>query len=249
MIVLFLFTLILIFVTKINLVASVKFGFAIHDELNIFAEKFVAFGILTHDISEEEALKITDNLNRFYRYQRKERQRNSGFEGMKFSVNIADQIKLTNGNHQVALKGELSIFLAAFRSTMVNAVDSLEIWTRVKFYSDPIASISESTLKKKSLNDVKVFLLQAAFDNPEIVPNADLEEIEHSRSLEQSFDDMRLSDFNDDDSRYTIFEFPSPTDSLMNPLLNGPRKTGPESKSIDKENKSRCYCCNPCIIV
>lgn len=245
----------IIVIAEISLVSSVKFGFILRDEEELFVEKFVAFGDLPKEITETEMAQISDKLNKFYRIDRQDRQRKFGIEGIAYSGTLFEQIRLPNGNHQVALKGELSNLLASFRMTIINAAEPLEIWTRVKFYSDPIASVYGSPFKMTS-RDFKVLLIKAAFDKFEIQPNQYLKEIYHPSTLPMApeelsiVDPKEISSDDDDDSRYTVLEFFSSTGSLRYPLIDSPPKSFLRSKFISKRKKGKSgrFCCNSCLI-
>ena len=266
--------LIIILITQqLCIVSPIKFGFIICSEKGIFSENFVAFGELPDDITELEKVIISNNLNKFYRFHRKEKERTRiNPEDVelknKFSVELFDQIKLSNGDHQVALKGELSNFLALFRFSMINSINQFQIWERVKFYSDPIINVHEIALKSSSsITNVKVLLIRAAFDNLEILPNNDLKVINHFENgdekhsfsfasavgrtqadfdaFEEGEDEIDGVDDDDDSSRYTVIDFTTSTDSLQSSLVGGhPRKGMIKSKSFKKGDN----CCTPCTI-
>lgn len=88
----------LIVIVKISSVSSKKFGFLIKDEDDIFAEKFVAFGVLPDEITEAEMAHISDRMNKFYRADRQDRQQKFGTEGCKYSVTLSEQGRLSNVN-------------------------------------------------------------------------------------------------------------------------------------------------------
>lgn len=230
---------IIITLVVISLVSSVKFGFVLKDDEDIFAEKFVAFGVLPTDITQDEMVQISDGLNRFYQADRKSRQKK------QYSVTLFEQLRLPNGNYQVALRGELSSFLASLRMTIINVVEPLEIWTRVKFYSDPIASVDERPMVSRAC---KVFLLKAAFDKFEIQPHQDLKELYHPQTTAEPLAiNLEEYDIDYDDGRYTIIEFQSSTGSLRNPLVDTPSKSSLRSKLINN-GKSARSCCNSCVV-
>lgn len=242
----------LILIEKLS--ANIKFGFILNDENNIFIEKFVAFGVMPEDTTEDEQFHVVEEMNRLHRYQRKLKETNNNLNfvsnaasfdqsssfsssssssfsiennNLFFNVNLFDQIQLPNGNYQVALKGELSTFLAVFRLTVINSAKNYpeSIWGRVKFYSDPISIVSELP---NDGDNLRISLFKAALFNFEIRPNEDLKELEHPRSFSKtsdySIDDLielfEILEFEEDDTRYTILEFHPSTGSLENPLLS-----------------------------
>lgn len=232
-------------------ISSKKFGYLLFDEGNVLNEKFVAFGSLPEDTDENDLLIISDNLNRFYRYHRIDKQRYQDPNAIKFSVNLFQQATLPDGSYQVALKGELSNFLALFRLTMMNAIGSSDVWKTVKFYSDPIIIMKKEAFKRAP-TEIRVTLIRAAFDNFDVVPNNDLQVFDHKRTMSQAATklngDVDLSDlleFKEDDSRYTVLEFHSSTGSLQNPLFDTP----PKKTFIKPKTFKRSNCCNSCIIL
>ena len=234
----------MILITKVSLISSIKFGFILRDEENLFSEKFVAFGVLPKDVTVQERIDISDHMNWFYQHHSNEKQRSFGVDAKKFSIKLFDQLKLPNGNHQVALKGDLSNFLAHFQFSVINAAEPLPIWQKAKFYSDPIANVYESTLDKYR-EGVKVLLLRAAFYNFDILPNNDLKLVD--RSL--TFADMNSlsSPVNDDfDDDFTVIEFYPSSDSLRNSLVDSPRQKSYFKSKCFKRDRSGCSHCTIC---
>ena len=65
----------MILISKISLISSIKFGFILRDEENLFSEKFVAFGVLPKDVTVQERIDISDHMNWFYQHHRDEKKK------------------------------------------------------------------------------------------------------------------------------------------------------------------------------
>lgn len=147
--------------------------------------------------------------------------------------------------------------MAYFRLTTINVADPLEIWTRVKFYSDPIASVHVGTFRTmRSMDSMnfRVLLLKAAFDNFDVQPNRNLKELYHPKkmSLAAIAEDENESNEEEKDaynSRYTTLQFLSSTGSLRNPLVDSPPKSSSLRSKLINRGKSKCgSCINQCSI-
>lgn len=246
---------------------SIKFGFLLDDEMNVFNEKFVAFGSLPADVTGEQMIAVSNNLNNFYRYERKARTKKSISESrssgpgspLKFQVTLLKQTLLEDGNYQVSLTGELSNFLALFRFTMINALQVSDIWKSANFYWDPIVIMSPESFEKAP-KDLKVTLLRAAFDNFDTVVHNNLRLIEPGKArtfadLAIDFDYVKFNDFNEDEEdseeedkgRFTVFDFFSSTGSLRDPAADSPPKNSLKSKFLNRKKK-KFNCCSRCTI-
>lgn len=222
-------------------ISTTKFGFLLKDEGNVLNEKFVAFGSIPESTEEHHLTEISDRLNRFYRYNRRDKLKKHEIDSLKFTVSLFKQAVLPDGNYQVAVKGELTGFLASFALTMKNLIDPSGIWDKVNFYSDPIVIMT----RKSYLNapvEFKVTLLRAAFDHVDFVPNNDLIEYNHKRTMsevarEKLLEADDLIEFETDEE----LEFYPSTDSLQDPLVE------PYPYTKQKTRKSLncgCYSCN-----
>ena len=231
-----------------NQISAVKFGFFLSDEGGVLNKKFVAFGSIPESTDEQYRIDISDSLNRFYHYHRKGKQGIDLLNSIKFNVNLFKQTVLADGSYQVALKGELSSFLALFRLSTMNSVQASEAWKTAKFYSDPIVIMKKEDFQKAK-HEIRVILIIAAFDNFDIVPNSDLAEFQHQRTMSQAAkkDESDVFDFSayeEDDSRYTVLEFHSSTGSLQNPLFDSSTK----KSFVKPKNHKKSTCCSPCTI-
>lgn len=224
-------------------ISAIKFGFFVYDEENILNEKFVAFGSIPRSAGEKHLTEISDSLNRFYHFNREEKHSKQEIESIEFTVSLFKQAVLLDGSYQVSLKGELSSFLALFCFSMMNAVDSPEIWNKATFYSVPIAIMKERNYLNAP-TEFKVTLLRAAFDNFDIVPNEDLIEYDQKKTMseaarEKGFDIFDPTNFDSDDDRYTLLEFYPSTCSLQNPLIDYSMLIKPKT-----HKRLNCYSCN-----
>lgn len=224
-----------------------KFGFLLQDEGNVLNEKFVAFGSIPESTEEQHLTEISDRLNRFYRYNRRDKLKKHEIESLKFTVSLFKQAILPDGSYQVAVKGELTGFLALFALTMKNLIDPTEIWDKVNFYSDPIVIMTRQSYLYAPA-EFKVTLLRAAFDHVDIVPNNDLIEYNHKRTMsevarEKLLEAHDLIEFGNEEDRYTILEFSPSTGSLQNPLV----EPSPYTK---QKTRKRLNCgCDSCNIL
>lgn len=228
-------------------ISAIKFGYLLENSENVLNEKFVAFGSIPAALNDADKQTMSNDLNRFYRYYQKDKERTSIPQmPATFTVTLFEQATLPDGNLQVALKGDLSNFLALFRMNMFNSLQSPNPWSSVHFYSDPIVIMSREALARCPY-EIHVKLLRAAFDTIDIVPNNYLEIVEPPRTFSQIANDPNMHpnsaeiyDFEDedDDSRYTVLEFFPSTGSLQYPLVD-PAKS---KRTIKPKNhrKSRC---------
>ena len=230
-------------------ISTIKFGFLLNDDGDILNEKFVAFGSIPKSTDEKDLTEISDSLNfRLYHYNRMEKQKNHEIESVKFTVSLFKQAILPDGSYQVALKGELSSFMALFLFSIINAIEPSEIWKKATFYSDPIVIMKRRNYLNAP-NTLKVTLLRAAFDNFDIIPNEDLIEYDHKRTMSEAarekgfdiFDPNPIDDNNieEEEDRFTVLEFYPSISSLQNPLFD-------PSKSIKPKTRKRLNCgsCN-----
>ena len=249
----------------------IKFGFLLREDGNIMNQKFVAFGVLP-PITSDQKDTISGDLNKFYRYYQKEKQRDcvDGTDSCtKFRVSVLKQIVVAKKRCQVALTGELSNFLALFRIVIMNAIHSSEVWGSAIFFSDPIVIISENAFRKAS-NDIKITLICAAFDSLHVFRNQHLKLFEPSRILSaeaQAFDYFDYNDFEsaadeqmeyveeehdeheEDEDRFTVIDLFSSTGSSQNSLSDTPPETSLKSKLINrKEQRKSLKCCYSCTI-
>lgn len=214
--------------------STLKFGYDFKISDGSFLKKnFVAFGSVPENTTDLELKLISDELDRFHQnYQ-------SAYKDLKeFHVEVIEEILLRNGNHQIALKGDLSSFLAFFAFTIFNTLSKPDIWMKVKFYSDPVIIMSRESFSKYP-NGFVIDLLGAGFDKNEIIPTNRLQIMEHPNI---GTSDMRHGTISDDSSdlksdHYTLIDLNSLNGSLDYPLLNN-----------QKQSKSTICSCSYCNI-
>ena len=221
-------------------ISTIKFGFLLNDDGDILNEKFVAFGSIPKSTDEKDLTEISDSLNfRLYHYNRMEKQKNHEIESVKFTVSLFKQAILPDGSYQVALKGELSSFMALFLFSIINAIEPSEIWKKATFYSDPIVIMKRRNYLNAP-NTLKVTLLRAAFDNFDIVEYDD-KRTKSEAAREKGLDifDRIDDDIEREEDRFTILEFYPSISSLQNPLFDPSTSIKPKTRKI-----LNCGSCN-----
>ena len=226
------------FTILLKLISTIKLGFIIKDDDNIFIEKFVAFGSIPDTTNEADKLVISNDLNRFYRQCQNEMQRtqsNLVQNPLTFTASLFHQADLPEDNVQVTLEGGLSTFSALFRFKLMNCVKSHSIWKSVIFYSDPVIKMKKVAFLRESLKENLYLVLEkVAFDNLDTTRNKHLLKFDYSRIKTEP--SRRLNNINiefdeegddEDGNRYTVLEFLPSSDVNPNQILP----------------KKKCSCC------
>lgn len=227
-----------------QLSAVTHFGFIFYDRVNVFPEKFVAFGTVSVSISSSDKNIVSDDLNRFYRYHQKESAKSLNTSERKpFTVRLQKQTDLPSDKVQVILKGELAEFLALFHLTRNAAKNMPPIWEDIQIFPDPIVIMDKKSFESAP-KEVDITLIKAAFKSDEIneIEDAKLNDSILDPDILHDVEDVELrivAGFGDDDSLYTILDTHSSIGSLDSPLI----RIGANPSERKKSKKSTCCQC------
>ena len=230
---------------------ATEFGFLFYDCGNVFPETFVAFGTASDHITSSDRTIVSNELNRFYRYHQKEKiklipSHSNNTNRIPFKVHLRKKLELSTDKVQVALKGELSEFLALFHTVLKASSNIDPVWRKVSIYPDPIVIMSKASFERAPI-EIQVTLTKAAFKSTETIEQEESKIIEESKLNLDEFPDANITEtelkivteFENDNSFFTIVRSNSSTGSLNSPLIRS--RSNPSYRKNSKN--TRCNCC------